>query len=76
MAFRPICVPCRTEMRCKKNDYLFSDFDGRSVWASDMYECPACKTQVLTGYSREAVAQEHESSFASYRAESQFDIVR
>lgn len=68
MAFAPICVPCRREMRCKKNDYMFSDSDLSYVWAGDMFECQGCKTQIVTGFGKGPVAWSHETDrFADYR---------
>lgn len=69
MSFTPICVQCAQEMRCKKNDYLFSDAEPASyVWAGDMYECQRCKTQIVVGFAREPVAWSHETDrFAAYR---------
>lgn len=64
--FAPICVPCRREMRCQKNDYLFSP-DESAVWAGDMYECSKCKAQIVSGFAKEPVAQQHETDrFAAY----------
>lgn len=73
MTFTPICVPCAREMRCKKNDYLFSDTEASYVWAGDMFECPQCKAQIVTGFAREAVAWAHEDTdrFATYHARKQ-----
>lgn len=71
--FRPICVPCRREMRCRKNDYMFTA-SGSAVWASDMYECEGCGHQILTGFGRDPVAEAHEDSFVAYSAESRLDV--
>lgn len=55
-------------MRCKKNDYMFSDKDLSFVWAGDMFECQGCKTQIVVGFGRDAVAWDHEGDrFATYR---------
>lgn len=70
MARRPICVPCRREMRCRKNDYMFSDADLSYVWAGDMFECEGCKTQIVVGFASQPVAWEHEGErFRTYRNE-------
>ena len=66
--FTPICVTCQREMRCRKNDYLFADYDNTAIWAGDMYECESCKRQVVVGVGREpvAVAYESEDHFRQY----------
>lgn len=73
--FAPICVPCRKEMQCKKNDYLFSP-DESVVWAGDMYECPKCKAQIITGFGKGAIAYEHEPKFERYATQSNLTLDR
>ena len=50
---RPICVNCKQEYQCKKNDQIVNDksFDGfpATFWMGDLWECPTCKHQVVTG---------------------------
>jgi len=50
---RPICVNCKREYQCKKNEQLVNDksFEGfpATFWMGDLWECPACKHQVVTG---------------------------
>lgn len=76
MAFAPICVQCRREMQCKKNDYLFSDAEPACfVWAGDMFECQDCKAQVVVGFAAEPVAWSHEpEKWAAYRARRDLDL--
>ena len=74
MARLPVCVPCKREMRCKKNDYLVSDADASYVWAGDMFECEGCKTQVVVGWASKPVAWEHDDMFAIYRARRDLDL--
>ena len=74
--FTPICVACRREMRCKKNDYLFSDYDAAAVWAGDMYECEGCKAQVVVGVGRAPWACAGDDGYVRYRLHSQLELVR
>jgi len=60
MAFSPICVQCAREMRCRKNEYLFTDYGAAAIWSGDMYECEGCKARVVVGVGREPVAHENE----------------
>ena len=60
MTFAPICVRCQHEMRCRRNDYLFADYDGAAIWAGDMYECEDCKARIVVGVAREPVAYKGE----------------
>jgi hypothetical protein len=57
MAFTPICVPCAREMRCKKNDYFFKDYEGAAIWAGDLYACENCDARVVVGVGREPVRE-------------------
>lgn len=66
--FTPICVSCHMEMRCKRNDYLFADYDNAAIWAGDMYECPQCRRQVVVGVPRLSVCNnpEHVGAYDSH----------
>lgn len=53
--FRPFCVKCSIRMNCVKNQvYLVHKND--FVQESDLYECPNCQTQILTGYGQPILA--------------------
>jgi len=58
---RPICVPCRLEMRCVKNNRVVADPAAASgpstYWLGDEYECPECRSRVVVGFG-EAMATE------------------
>lgn len=51
---RPICVPCRVEMRCEKNGVLVNDpqvgYLDATYWHGDKYKCPACGHEIVTGF--------------------------
>lgn len=53
---RPICVACKREMCPIKNEFMVKDRAvGRfpsTVWSGDLYECPECKAQIVTGFGR------------------------
>jgi len=54
---RPICVPCRIEMRCEENGVLIRDPEvggfPSTYWVADLWRCPVCGHQIITGRSRE-----------------------
>lgn len=52
----PICVKCRVEMRCVKNNRLVCDPEAggfpSTFWLGDEYECPGCGVQIVTGFGK------------------------
>ncbi len=48
----PICVPCAVTMRCAKNSYVVADPEPSTFYYADMYECPNCGAQVVTGFGQ------------------------
>jgi hypothetical protein len=50
---RPICVECRVEYSCEKNEVLINDpvigYFHATYWYADRWECPGCKHQVIVG---------------------------
>ena len=53
----PICVPCRVEMRCSKNNRLVCDPDvpgvgGSTYWLGDEWRCPGCGARIVTGFGK------------------------
>ena len=52
----PICVKCRLEMRCKKNNRLVADPEAggfpSSYWLGDEWECPECGSRIVTGFGK------------------------
>ena len=52
----PICVPCRLEMRCVKNNRVVCDPEAAgfpsTYWLGDEYECPECRVRIVTGFGQ------------------------
>ena len=53
---RPICVKCKKEYQCKKNEQLVNDkavggFPA-TYWSGDLWKCPQCGHEVVTGRGR------------------------
>lgn len=50
----PICVKCRVEMRCAKNAFVVRDAPSgpfpSTYWKGDLFECPMCGAQIVTGF--------------------------
>jgi hypothetical protein len=65
---RPACVKCRVEFRCKKNGFMAVTMAGLppqpyQIWSADMWECPGCKVQILSGFSRIPIAENWQENF-------------
>ena len=60
-----VCVNCSTEMRVKKNDVLAVLMDNEDrcdvVNAADLWQCPSCKRETLSGFSIKRLAIGHEA---------------
>jgi len=76
---KPVCVPCERFMRPKRNGYSFLEgmpvgqvhgtgkgakgWVPYKLWMGDLWECPTCKTQLITGVAPKPIAEHHESNF-------------
>lgn len=64
-----ICVPCGRVYRPLKIGVRFEerqmldDWAPYRVWAADLYGCPECGVEILTGLSREPLATAHERHY-------------
>lgn len=54
----PFCMQCKCDMRCFANDVFLADEeeaqDTPTIWgrAGDVFICPECGVQVITGLSK------------------------
>lgn len=65
----PICVKCRVQFRCQKNDAMVNDVSAgnfpSSYWMGDLFECPVCHTEIVTGFGRPMSAELWERGFSA-----------
>lgn len=77
-ALTPICVKCRLEMRCVKNNRLVCDPPAAcgpsTYWLGDEFECPECKVRIITGFG--VPLRSENMGEASRAAALQFDYER
>lgn len=60
---RPICYACGLEMECQHNGtpmILEATFGSYQIWHGDLWKCPQCGIQVVSGFGRGPVAERHD----------------
>jgi hypothetical protein len=70
---RPVCVPCKREYRIEKNEVAVEQLDNDrafKLWSGDLWQCPSCEHQLVTGFGRGPLAESHQTErYNSYRSE-------
>lgn len=77
---KPVCVPCERFMRPKKNGYHFLEgmpvienhgtgkgaegWAPYKLWMGDLWECPTCKTQIVSGVARQPISEHYLADFS------------
>ena len=64
MSHRPGCVKCGVELYPKENGVGVLDTlrgVGFQLWDADLWECPVCGYQIVTGFGQEPVAEKYQS---------------
>jgi len=63
----PVCVKCGCQYRCKQNGVtvLGKDHNGEPdvVYQADLFECPGCEDQVITGWGQKPLAKANDVRF-------------
>ena len=70
---RPICAKCRVFFRCKENEVIIEEGgsgpdDPYRVWMADLFECPRCGAEVVSGFGQAPVAHYRQPEFTTIRA--------
>jgi hypothetical protein len=63
-----ICVSCSKEMKPDRNGvyYLeYANFGPYKLWHSDMWGCPKCGHQVLSGFGYNPISEHYQDRFNS-----------
>ncbi len=62
MTHRPVCVKCKREMKPERNGIILMDVDvdgtDQEAWHADLWCCPVCGTEIVTGFGCNPVAHE------------------
>lgn len=67
---RPICVPCMTFYKPRQNGVIVQA-GTEYLYAADLYECPECGVQMITGFSAQPVAERYQGErFTTYQKQS------
>lgn len=65
---RPICIKCRIEFRPLENGITVIDMFSQPpkpyrVTHADLFECPICKKQIVSGFALKPLAEHFEDKF-------------
>jgi hypothetical protein len=70
-----VCLDCRKFLRVKKNGVVIEEgmpngsggWQSYKLWHGDLYECPDCGFQLVTGFGHKPLAEHYESTYAVAR---------
>jgi len=58
---------CETFMKVTKNGVTVEELDGNrepyKLWRADLYTCPDCQAQVITGFGSNPIAEHFQPSY-------------
>ncbi len=78
---RPVCVRCKVELRCDRNQHKVETMAGEKgyqLWDGDRYKCPSCFVQIVVGFGAAPYAEYYHDCYARYveEAEATGDFTR
>lgn len=63
---------CGRFMQCKRNsvtvEELLENGEPYKLWDADLWECPECGSQVITGFGARSIAEHWHPTYAEQRA--------
>ena len=70
-----VCVTCQRFLKIKKKNVSVEEgmpngvggWQGYKLWCADLYECPDCGFQLITGFGRKAVSEHFMQDYAAWR---------
>jgi len=69
---KAVCVPCSVVYRCEKNEVSVEEIDPDGgpfrVRSGDLWKCPGCGHQIVTGFGRAVEAYESNCWESRYEA--------
>lgn len=71
-----VCIGCKVEMQCDKNQHgveLTSSVGGvelqpYQIWDGDRYACPGCGVEIVVGFGRGPIAETFNEDYARVKA--------
>ncbi|MBA7474258.1 hypothetical protein ES707_09606 [subsurface metagenome] len=65
---RPICAECQIELRVVKNGVTVIDMAWQPpkpavLISADLFECPVCRKQIVSGFAQKPLAEHYEDKF-------------
>lgn len=72
---RPVCVQCRCEFRPEQNGFYIEEMAAGNrpyrLWYADLWECPGCRNQIVTGFANQPDACHWEEHYQYKRQRAQ-----
>jgi hypothetical protein len=69
---KPVCLPCLKFYRPKRNGVYIEEgrpvgetWQPYKIWAADLWACPSCGAEMVTGFGRDAIAEHYEPDYAA-----------
>ncbi len=64
---RPLCVPCKLEMRCLENDIAVTFCGGSGkpwrIFNGDKWGCPECLAEIVVGWAPQPAGKVGQPAF-------------
>jgi len=60
---RPVCAACQVEMHPERNGVGvldMADYGPVNLWDADLWECPKCRHQIVSGFGGNPIARHYE----------------
>lgn len=78
---KPVCVDCGSEFKKELSGVYYVEYMAKGkpykIWFADLWKCPNCLIQILSGYGDKPVSEHFKPDFTEWfkKAEDSLDTV-